>query len=82
MTPHPFSSLGASFDPLHVQVEMPYDFYAQVRQEEPIPFSPALDAYLVSRYDDVRAILSQPEIFSSKDVSIFVWKFTLKQLQN
>ena len=71
MTPHPSSSLGASFDPLHVQVEMPYDFYAQVRQEDPIPFSPALDAYLVSRYDDVRAILSQPEIFSSKDVFDF-----------
>lgn len=30
-------------------------------------FSPALDAYLVTRYDDIRAILLQPELFSSKD---------------
>lgn len=71
MTPHSFSPLGASFDPLRVQVEMPYDFYAQVRQEEPIPFSPALNAYLVARYPDVHTILSQPGIFSSKDVFEF-----------
>jgi len=69
-TPH--SPLGAAFDPLHVQVETPYAFYAQVRQEEPVTFNPALRAYLVSRYDDVRSILAQPELFSSKDALDFL----------
>jgi cytochrome P450 len=62
---HP--SLGAAFDPLHIQVETPYAFYAQLRKAEPITFNPYLDAYLVSRYDDIRSILSQPDLFSSKN---------------
>jgi cytochrome P450 len=61
---HP--SLGATFDPLHIQFEQPYAFYAQIRQEEPICFSPSINAYLVSRYDDIRSILSQPDLFASK----------------
>jgi len=46
---------------------MPYPFYAKVRQEEPITFNPILNAYLVSRYDDIRFIASRPDLFSSKD---------------
>jgi cytochrome P450 len=65
LTSHP--SLGATFDPLHIQVETPYAFYAKVRNAEPITFNPFLDAYLVSRYDDIRSILSQPDLFSSKN---------------
>jgi len=74
LTSHP-SSLGVSFDPLHIQVELPYTFYAQLRQEEPITFSPAVNAYLVSRYDDIRSILSQPDLFSSKNALINTTKF-------
>jgi len=66
LTSHP-TPLGAAFDPLHIQVETPYAFYAQLRQEEPITFSPLLNAYLVSRYDDIRSILSQPDLFLSRD---------------
>lgn len=61
------SSLGSTFDPLHIQAGLPYDFYARLRQEEPITFSPTINAYLVSRYDDIRSILSQPDVFSSKN---------------
>ena len=68
MTSH-HSSLGAAFDPSHVQVEALPDFYDRLRQEEPVTFNPALNAYLVSRYDDIRAIILQPELFSSKDAS-------------
>ena len=66
MTSH-HPSLGATFDPLHIQVETPYAFYAKARQEEPITFNPALNAYLVSRYDDIRSISAQPDLFSSKN---------------
>jgi cytochrome P450 len=67
--------LGASFDPLHIQVETPYAFYAQIRQEEPITFSSALNAYLVSRYDDIRSILLRPDLFSSKNALGFPVEF-------
>ena len=70
MSSHP-STLGAAFDPLHIEVEKPYAFYARLRQEEPITFNPALNAYLVSRYDDIRSIVSQPELFSSRDALDF-----------
>src|SRR5581483_4951828 len=82
-TPH--SPIGAAFDPLHIQIETPYAFYAQVRQEEPVTFNPALQAYLVSRYDDVRSILSQPELFSSKDALNFfppkIYERTIAELR-
>jgi cytochrome P450 len=68
MTSH-HSFLGAAFDPSRVQVEALPDFYARLRQEEPITFNPILDAYLVSRYEDIRSIVLQPDLFSSKDAS-------------
>lgn len=60
---HPY--LGATFDPLHVQVELPYTFYAKLRREEPITFSPSINAYLVSRYEDIRFILSHSDLFAN-----------------
>jgi len=61
-------SLGALYHPLEgEQLENPYPFYARARKEEPIFFSPELDTWVVTRYDDVLTILSQPDIFSSKD---------------
>lgn len=61
-------SLGTLYHPLQgEQLENPYPFYARTRKEEPIFFSPELDTWVVTRYDDVRSILSQPTVFSSKD---------------
>lgn len=61
-------SLGALYHPLHgEQLENPYPFYARARKEEPIFFSPDLNTWVVTRYDDVLSILNQPDIFSSKD---------------
>jgi len=68
-------SLGEVFDPLHIQVELPYAFYARLRQEEPITFSPTINAYLVSRYEDIRSILAQPDLFSSKNALGFPVQF-------
>lgn len=60
-------SLGERYDPFGQDLENPYALYLQLRREEPITFSPVLNAYLVSRFEDVRLILSQPDLFSSKD---------------
>lgn len=62
----PFSSIGTSFDPLSKgYLTNPYPIFAQVRQSEPVFFSPMLNAWVVSRYDDIKAVLHDPKHFSS-----------------
>ena len=43
----------------------PYPYLAYLRHEAPVQWSPALNAFLVTRYDDIAAILRDPETFSS-----------------
>ena len=62
-------SLGASYHPFEdEQREQPYPFYALLRSDEPVTYSPDVDAWLVTRYSDVRACLARPETFSSRDL--------------
>ncbi|CAL9499842.1 cytochrome P450 [Streptomyces sp. enrichment culture] len=42
----------------------PYPVYARARREEPVFFSPALDAWVVTRYEDVRTVLGNPKAYS------------------
>jgi cytochrome P450 len=59
-------SIGAIFDPLDPQqIEDPYPLYARARREEPIFFSQLLDAWVVTRYGDLSAILRDTVHFSS-----------------
>jgi cytochrome P450 len=59
------SDLAASFDPLGTHYDDPYPLYAQARRDEPVFYSPRLDAWVVTRFADVDAILKDPETFSS-----------------
>ncbi|MFI6603398.1 cytochrome P450 [Nonomuraea sp. NPDC050536] len=43
----------------------PYPLYAEARGRPGLTFVPELDAWLVSRHDDVREVLSRPDRFSS-----------------
>jgi len=43
----------------------PYAVFAAARRDEPVFFSPALDAWVVSRYADVEAIVTDHERFSN-----------------
>jgi cytochrome P450 len=66
--PHTTSALGTRYQPFAgEQLEDPYAFYAIARREEPIFFSDVLKMWIVTRYDDVRAVLKEPTLFSSKD---------------
>lgn len=61
MPPCPFH-----FNPLRSpQLENPFPAYAQAREEAPVFFSPVHDAWVVTRYADVRAVLRDPTRFSS-----------------
>ncbi|NDU74700.1 cytochrome P450 [Actinomadura sp. DSM 109109] len=43
----------------------PYPFYARARETAGLTFVPELDAWLVARHADARAVLRDPETFSS-----------------
>lgn len=62
----PYAGIGASFNPLSdAYMANPYTFLAQARQSEPIFFSPMLNAWVLTRYDDIKTVLKDPEHFSS-----------------
>jgi cytochrome P450 len=45
----------------------PYPTYRRLRQQDPVPWVPAADRYLVTRYDDVVWLEKHPEIFSANE---------------
>src|SRR3954468_2960752 len=60
-------AVGDQYDPLGLQ-PAPWDFYARARREEPVFYSPATGAYMVTRYDDVRRVLGDISAFSMAGV--------------
>jgi cytochrome P450 len=44
----------------------PYDAYRRLREEAPVYRDPRTGFYLITRYDDVRAVLLDPETYSSE----------------
>ena len=54
-----------SYDPLGAHLDDPFAFYAQARRSEPVFFAPRLAAWIVTRFDDVDAVLKDPAGFSS-----------------
>jgi cytochrome P450 len=59
--------LGEEFDPLLAHGQDPYSFYARARAEAPVFYSSRFDLWFVTRYDDVAAILRDPQTFSSAE---------------
>ena len=59
------SDLAESYDPLGVHLADPHPFYTRARHHEPVFYSPRLDAWVVTRFRDVDAILKDPAVFSS-----------------
>ncbi|GAB4199859.1 MAG: monooxygenase YjiB [Roseiflexaceae bacterium] len=63
------TDLGKDFHPFAPDyLADPFSFYQQLRSEAPVVYSPEIDAWLVTRYNDVRLVLSQPTVFSSADI--------------
>jgi len=69
--------LGETYQPFSdSNIENPYPFYARARNEEPLFYSPILDAYVVTRYDDIATILKDSVKFSSADALRPVVEYT------
>lgn len=63
------NQLGLDYKPLEPpQLDDPFPFYARLRKDAPVTFVPAFHLWLVSRYQDVLAVLKDPRRFSSRDI--------------
>lgn len=48
--------------------ECPFPYFKSIREQQPVYFMPEIQAWYVSRYEDIRYVKKHPELFSS-DVS-------------
>ncbi len=59
--------MSIDFDPFTTHLGAnPYPLYRELREQGPIHHSMPSDIHCVTRYDEVRSVLSQPELFSSR----------------
>jgi cytochrome P450 len=58
-------ALHPPFSPAGEHLEDPYPYYAWARDARPVFFSPDLQMWCVTRYEDVSAILGDPKTYSS-----------------
>ena len=62
----PYSDLSARFDPFDGEPTRMYPIYAEARRSEPVFYSPRIDYWVVTRYDDVKAVMGgDPAVFSA-----------------
>lgn len=62
----PVHGLGDAFSPFgEAFVTDPYPFLAQARREEPVFYSPEIEMWVVTRWEDVRRVLSETGSFIS-----------------
>ncbi len=60
------AGLAATYNPFTPeQIADPYPLLAQARQEAPVFYSPLLNMWVITRYDDIAAILKDPRRFPS-----------------
>jgi cytochrome P450 len=61
----PHAELGRDFKPF--DTADPFAFYARARRQAPIFYSPEIDYWVVTRYEDIREIFRDPATFSSEN---------------
>jgi len=58
---------SVDFDPFRTEdLANPYPLYAELRRTAPVAFNERLDGWLVLRYADVKTVLRNTEVFSSR----------------
>jgi len=61
----PHAALAEEFQPF--DLTDPFAFYARARAQTPIFYSPEIDYWVVTRYEDIREIFRDPATFSSEN---------------
>ncbi|MCL4298393.1 MAG: cytochrome P450 [Anaerolineae bacterium] len=62
--PQPIPPIVEEYDPFDLLD--PFPFYVKARSEAPIFYSPELDYWVITRYEDIKAIFRDLETFSSE----------------
>jgi cytochrome P450 len=62
------TGIGREFDPfVDPYLTDPYPFWVRARAAEPAFYSPELDYWVVTRYEDIKAVFSDPKTFSASN---------------
>ncbi len=73
----PHSRLAEEFNPWDsAYIDDPYPFFVRARREQPVFYSPDEDLWVISRYDDISAVLRDPQRFSAANALSPVSPFT------
>lgn len=63
----PVTAMGEAFNPFaDPYLADPYPILAQARAEEPVFYNPETGHWVITRYEDIKAILRDPETYSSR----------------
>ena len=63
--------LAEAFDPF--DLTDPFPVYRRARQEAPVFYSPRIDSWVVSRYEEIKTVLNDWQAFSSENVQSPFW---------
>ena len=66
----PVNGLGEEFDPFAGDSAAWYAFMRRAREEEPVFYSPVLDYWVVTRWDDVMEVLQDSATYSSANTLV------------
>lgn len=84
-TPAPVQSrfeLSPTFDFLREEVMRdPYPLYRQLQQEAPVFWSEQMDAWVITRHDDVDNALKHPELFSSARINKILYGYADRSIR-
>lgn len=62
----PVSKIGAAFNPFEPPfLDDPYAFLDRARREEPVFYSPEIDHWVITRYEDVRRVFQDHAVWSA-----------------
>ena len=62
----PVTGIGREFNPFtDPYLSDPYAFWLKARASEPVFYSPELDYWVITRYEDIKAIFADPATFSA-----------------
>ena len=61
-------TVSEAYDPVHEPLlANPYPFFGRARAEAPVFHAPEIDQWVISRYDDVKAVLLDTDTFSASN---------------
>jgi hypothetical protein len=64
----PIKGLASEFDPfVEPYLSNPHPFWLRAREQEPVFYSPQIDYWVVTRYEDIKAIFGDPQTFSASN---------------